>query len=425
MIRKNFTMLEPLMIGQQGRSNCCNKNNLPERGIMRKCLYCDKKIVERDNKKNRGGSNKKYCSIECRNKAKKIRNKYKFKYVCSNCGKVVYRDKAKRGENVFCDHKCQGEYRYKEENLTYEKCSLCGKGFLKKNSTHRFCSNECSKESSRKRKLERIFNYRCDNCGKDFISSSPRKGKHTFCCRKCVGIFYSKQHTSYRKCVICGKEFSCQKHEKKKLCSKECENKYRSLFMRGKNSSTYNHNIPISERFSTCPVCGKVFPSPPHGNRKRQCCSVPCARKLMPSTLTKPHIKVCDMLLKNKISYDIEHPVEKYYLDIIVLDSYFIEVMGAFWHTDVRNYEKPKCDKQTRIIKRDKIKQKIVLSNTGVNILYLWEDDINNNPSLCEKLVLKYILNRGMLTNYHSMNYFIDDNILVQNKKILIPFFEK
>ena len=63
-------------------------------------------------------------------------------------------------------------------------------------------------------------------------------------------------------------------------------------------------------------------------------------------------------------------------------------------------------------------------NNTKLIELYLWEKDINENIDLCWLLIQKYIANNGILDNYHSFNYHLDQNILILNDILVIPFQE-
>jgi hypothetical protein len=61
----------------------------------------------------------------------------------------------------------------------------------------------------------------------------------------------------------------------------------------------------------------------------------------------------------------------------------------------------------------------------SIPILYLWETDILDNFEMCEKLILEFIESCGTLDNYHSFNYFVEDNMLALDNSILIPYFEQ
>ena len=56
--------------------------------------------------------------------------------------------------------------------------------------------------------------------------------------------------------------------------------------------------------------------------------------------------------------------------------------------------------------------------------LYLWESDINNDVKLCEKIIMSYIENKGILKNYNSFNYYLEDDNLKLMDKVIYPYYE-
>jgi len=351
-----------------------------------------------------------------------------YEYVCDFCGKKSYsKHKKSNSKNHFCSKTCELYFRYKEKNLELAKCIICNKYFYKKFKTHLTCSKECKDINSKNIRDSKRYDYVCDMCDKDFEVNYKKKGKNVFCSHECSVVFNSKNHREIRNCIICGKEFESLKHENKKTCSFECMGKHRSITFVGKDSPTYNHDITDEERYINCAGCGEIFYSQPRGNikNKQKYCSRRCALVNMITTLTIPHAKVCDILLENVINFEIEYPIGKYSLDVFITDKLAIEVMGAYWHCDIRNYEKPKNEKQEKNILKDKLKKEFIFKEIGCNVLYLWEDDINKNSILCENIINKYVENNGVLNNYHSINYNYENNVLNLNDNILVPFFEK
>ena len=47
-----------------------------------------------------------------------------------------------------------------------------------------------------------------------------------------------------------------------------------------------------------------------------------------------------------------------------------------------------------------------------------------NDVKLCEKLIAKYIENNGVLKNYHSFNYHIENDELKINDILITPYQE-
>ena len=58
----------------------------------------------------------------------------------------------------------------------------------------------------------------------------------------------------------------------------------------------------------------------------------------------------------------------------------------------------------------------------NIEILYLWETDILKNKEVCIELIKEYINSYGILHNYHSFNYCINNGNLLLNNNIIIPY---
>ena len=141
-------------------------------------------------------------------------------------------------------------------------------------------------------------------------------------------------------------------------------------------------------------------------------------------TNTKPQ-QIINAILDNlKISYINEKGFEFYavdnYLDELNL---IIEVMGDFWHCNPLKYSSPNgYDIHKKRVSRDKAKHSYFKNNYNIEILYLWENDIYNNFEICAKLIMLYVKNNGILENYHSFNYRIEDDRLVLNENIILSY---
>lgn len=48
-----------------------------------------------------------------------------------------------------------------------------------------------------------------------------------------------------------------------------------------------------------------------------------------------------------------------------------------------------------------------------------------NNPELCDKLVIEYINNHGILKNYNSFNYHLENGNLLINNSIIVSYQER
>lgn len=266
-------------------------------------------------------------------------------------------------------------------------------------------------------------------------------------------------------CTFCGKEYSpkgysTEKYTKQRFCSRNCYNEWLKIHAKdrlpkdvsGKNNPRYIEGI---ERTKICEYCHKSFIVKNAYIAKREnkrFCSIKCRREWFKNVWSQrdewkedrrqwglesaktvyktsnshPQLICNEILNRNKIKYENEKVFEYYSIDSYLVDvNLAIEVMGTYFHCDVRKYDRPKYKLQEDRIIRDKAKQSYMKNIRNISILYLWEDELENNAELCEKLILLYIKNNGILEDYHSCNYSLDDNNkLVLNKNIIVQFFE-
>lgn len=140
------------------------------------------------------------------------------------------------------------------------------------------------------------------------------------------------------------------------------------------------------------------------------------------NTLTKPQIIINELLDLNNIKYVNEEPFVYYSIDNYLTDyNLVIEVMGDYWHGNPLKFDKLN-DLQRKNITRDKAKHTFMKNRYNINILYIWEKDILEKPELCILLIKSYINNNGILDNYHSFNYVLQENSLVLNSKLIQPY---
>jgi very-short-patch-repair endonuclease len=248
-------------------------------------------------------------------------------------------------------------------------------------------------------------------------------------------------------CEQCGKKLNIRiskyEHAINHFCGKECIDKYKI----GK------HTIPPDEYNNcTCDWCGKEF----HRNKahivnnENNLCSNKCRQEYFKNITVKTdkfiernrkialdnlkngvfkkdssiQLIVNDLLLKLGANYKTEYVFGKYSFDNYLEDSnIFIEVMGQYWHSDPRHYENISYDMQRKRIGKDKAKRSYA-KNKGINILYLWEKDINENIELCKELVKIFINNSGILQDYNSFNYSVVNNNIKLNPIKIKPYID-
>jgi G:T-mismatch repair DNA endonuclease (very short patch repair protein) len=386
-----------------------NHKNIKKKGNMkeeiRNCRYCNAEFITTNNKKI-------YCSRNCGAYYTKKHKKEVYKIICKNCNsEFESRDQTK----VFCSSDCKTEY-YIKNPIMHEyvlTCNNCGKTFVKilannpnlKNENH-YCSQKCVGVHKNKIGIGTKFN--CRQCGKEFEQIHK---KHFFCTEECKTAYWTvNAPTKIVKCATCGNDIVRLRHLKNEryFCSTECDIKWREK---------------QSEDIRVCKYCKKEFTC--KKSEKLVFCSKACQISGMNKSPTKPHRDIIAFLDEYELLYEIEKPIKRYSIDIYLLDyDLSIEIMGQYWHCDNRLYEHPKNKAQLDGIKKDKKKNKYFEDN-NLSILYLWEIDINKNIEVCKKLIIEFIENCGVLDNYHSMNYKIENEELILSDKILIPYFEK
>ena len=288
-----------------------------------------------------------------------------------------------------------------------------------------------------------MFELICDNCNIKIIRKQKRKSIHSFCCKQCEIEYRHKNSYINKICPICNKNFETKKSVNSTYCSLNCQIIWqRNNPITGKNHPSYNHTI---EHTIICDWCNKEFEADGYEVKNgRRYCSSNCRRLWFKNVWSqgedwknKSKIRAANILSSNKISktntgiqkiinsilddLNIKYKNEenfKYYSVDNYLPEYklIIENMGTYWHCDHRKYSKVIYKNHVNRIKKDKAKRTFLKNNFNINVLYLWEEEILNNPMLCRNLILKYVKNLGILDNYNSFNYcVIEKNIEIKN----------
>lgn len=325
-----------------------------------------------------------------------------------------------------------------EENKKTKICEYCGKTFVIGEGhgqwQRRYCSQECKWRNDTTRK-DRHINF-CAWCGKEIHRYDKPKGKMVFCDNKCQGAYKHAKNIEYRKCEFCGKYFECTKGSLKRFCNSECQRQWQKT-RKGPELQGYDKNCPEEKRMVKCDYCGKIFRiRAPYKleSQKFHYCSKDCARfgiiknQANNGYQTTPQKIVNEILEKLNYRYETEVNYGKYMWDNKIClneDEYlFIEVMGTYWHTDPRFYEKPKNEIQNKNIHNDHNKKDFLIKEQKT-CLYIWETDLLEHKEMCEKLIQEYCKNHGMLINYNSFNYDLVENSLKIKNNLIIPFMDQ
>lgn len=267
-------------------------------------------------------------------------------------------------------------------------------------------------------------------------------------------------------CFTCGKPVLRtlqHSHDERVYCNFECRDKYKTNYMSGENSKFYNRIHTV------CTNCGKQIDVIPANYNKtnefgdnNNFCSYECyweyrskyyigekhpqygvekteeqkekSRKILldnihtgkiPQTMTKPHVKINQLLNSHNILFENEYICKYYSIDIYVPEyELMIEIMGDYWHANPNKYSYNELNKTQLVdIKQDKSKHTYIKKYYQKEILYLWEYDVNRNIDLCWNLIDLYAQNNGKLNNYHSFNYRMDNNTILLRDEIVMPYF--
>lgn len=276
-----------------------------------------------------------------------------------------------------------------------------------------------------------IIKSECQNCGKniDVVLSIYEKNKNSFCSSDCYYDYKKdnakkgKDNNQYKrietKCSNCGKRIEVIPYDynntnsfgdRHNFCSQECYWEFRKKYYVGEKHANYNRILTVEEK-------------------ERLRLNLLNSLKKSNRVNTKIQLKTNSILEKNRISYEREYRVKYYSIDNYLKDSkLMIEVMGDYWHASPIRYGKGKYflnDIQYKGIIHDKQKHSYILNHLNVEILYLWESDIKNDALKCESLILEYIKNNGILSDYNSFNYTLENGVLKLNSQIITPYLKR
>ena len=267
----------------------------------------------------------------------------------------------------------------------------------------------------------------CFSCGEKLIRQIGHFYKErVYCSLECRDKYKTeylsgKNSQWYKRvntvCTNCGKEISVipfaynlrnEYGESNNFCSRECYCEYRSKYYVGEKHPMFG--MPVSEE---------------NKQRMREQNIRLIAEGKMPQTMTKPHQAIYNLLIENNIQCENEHPLKYHSIDIYLKEhNLMIEIMGDYWHGIPLKYGYSDLNKQQlKSVKQDKSKHTYAKRYHNVEILYLWERDINKNIELCKHLIQSYILSNGILDDYNSYNYNLIDGNLMLKEQIIKPYF--
>lgn len=269
---------------------------------------------------------------------------------------------------------------------------------------------------------------KCEYCGKeiDDYVNVYLKTKNAYCSLECYWkdkpnkIEHGENNPCYNRiktvCTNCGKPINVIPTNYNKVnsfgdnhnfCSHQCYWEYRSKYYINEKSVMYNHEFSEEQRQHSREILLNKLKS---SDRLE----------------TGIQLKINSILEDMNVEYEREKIFDYYAVDnYLPICNGIIEVMGDYWHASPLRYNEDKYlmnEMQQKQLHRDKIKYSYIMNQYNIPILYLWEADINNNPTLCSKLIDQYINNGKKLKNYHSFNWNLVNNTLCVREDIIIPY---
>lgn len=261
---------------------------------------------------------------------------------------------------------------------------------------------------------------KCAYCGieESKTLSIYLKNKEYFCSYDCYWKFKKEfepkgeDHPNYDrvkiKCDNCNKDiqvipWNIENHQHN-FCSQKCYWKFRSKYYIGEKHPQFGLKKTVEQKRKMSIITTARYTN---GSFKR---------------ITKPQIGVNNILTELNMEYINEYNCKYYAIDNYLSDyNLMIEVNGDYFHSNPLKFSKLNT-MQIKGITRDKRKRTYIKKYKEIDVLYLWESDINDNPEMCKELILEYVNNKGILSNYNSFNYSLVEEKLVLNKDIVIPY---
>ena len=263
---------------------------------------------------------------------------------------------------------------------------------------------------------------KCSYCGKDESKSLSvyLKNKEYFCSNECYWDFKreceprGEEHHNYskidKKCDNCNCDIKVTPWElenrQHNFCSKECYWEFRSKFYTGENHPQFGlKRTPEQIKRMRIITTNRYT----NGSFKRD---------------TKPQVKINEILDELNIVYQNEYNCKYYAIDNYLSKHHLmIEVNGDYFHSNPLAFSKLN-QMQVKGIIRDKKKRTYIKKYKNIDVLYIWESDIKNNPEMCRELILEYVNNNGVLSNYNSLNFSMVNKKLTLNDDIIIPYVD-
>lgn len=218
-------------------------------------------------------------------------------------------------------------------------CQHCQVEFYNKNSTAKFCSQNCAKNNSKKGKLGQ-----CHKCGKSVYIPCHKTANKVFCSWACH-MDAQRQRRPVRVCQHCGIQFKKKARRDAKFCSPECREQSESNI------------IQLAQMRRT------------QGERKQ-------------TKLESAGYKILESV---GLNYEPQFVYGRYVADAYVPElNLIVQFDGDYWHG--------KPDRFPALTERQKKQQEIdqrankTAEQLGYKVLRFWESEIGRVQSCLEEL---------------------------------------
>jgi 5-methylcytosine-specific restriction endonuclease McrA len=169
---------------------------------------------------------------------------------CDNCVELDRLERVKAKE-IEKDNRVRKENKYTET-----VCAVCGKSFLRKGNSQKYCSDECVKKANSKRAMHTKI---CKECGREFETDHD---KTLYCSSTCSNRYRRKRNalSKDKRLSLNGKidySISLKKLYKRDkgicyICGKQCNLKdieitEEGYYIAGEDYPSIDHVIPIAK----------------------------------------------------------------------------------------------------------------------------------------------------------------------------------
>jgi len=171
---------------------------------------------------------------------------------CKECGRSFEYPRKKD----CCSTKCR-DLNLRRRKFGIRQCEQCGKDYIPKRETSRFCSEVCTLDYGRyvlqgREKAEEIP---CPVCGKLFRAIMDRGKRRQYCSKECYVAVQPLVQSFERVCMTCGTKYLTAEGYSSEYCSEGCKKAAFTL---------------------TCTICGKEYEAQ---NRNQVVCGEECRKE--------------------------------------------------------------------------------------------------------------------------------------------------